>query len=347
MATTLDRDLSGGLTPEHELFFPSRPEDPEMRESTSIWLFEENGAFAFPRIGIEGEAHSWDDRMYQVNIALPGGRLLLDHSRGPVPSPIDDDGRPTIFGAGPVTFRMIEPFRRWRVTLDGNLSEGTVGDQIGSRPITGKSVPTRFEVELTMETPGWVQDNSPDKVALMSKTDAEDAESMGLGWRIEHLFRAAGTFTVDGETRSFKGQGSRIKRQSVRPLGAFRGHVWQSALFPDGRAFGYIAYPPAADGRTYNDGYVYEDGRMYPARATKMPWLRRLAPNDDASFELEYERGTIKVAGTTAFETFRIHNPDMAAGRFNLEQTGARYTWDGQTAYGMLERSSVDAMLEG
>ena len=35
---TMTLDLSGGLTPDHELFFPSRPEDPEMRESTSIWL---------------------------------------------------------------------------------------------------------------------------------------------------------------------------------------------------------------------------------------------------------------------------------------------------------------------
>jgi len=28
---------------------------------------------------------------------------------------------------------------------------------------------------------------------------------------------------------------------------------------------------------------------------------------------------------------------------FNLQQGGARYTWDGQTAYGMIERSKSDA----
>lgn len=32
--------IANGLTTEHEMFFPEQPENPEMRESTSIWLFE-------------------------------------------------------------------------------------------------------------------------------------------------------------------------------------------------------------------------------------------------------------------------------------------------------------------
>jgi len=186
--------------------------------------------------------------------------------------------------------------------------------------------------------------HTPEKVALMSPTDADDARSMGIGWRIEHLFRAQGRFSVGGEAHDFTGTGLRIKRQSVRPLAGFRGHVWQSALFPDGRAFGYIAYPSGPDGRTYNEGYVYQDGRMYPAHAQQMPWLQRFLPErDDASLELESELGIARIEGVTAFSAFDFHNPEMAGGKFNLQQTGARYTWDGQTAYGMLERSSVES----
>ena len=52
--------MTGGLAPVHDLVFPARPENPDMRESTSIWLYEENGAFGFPRLGIEAEASSWE-----------------------------------------------------------------------------------------------------------------------------------------------------------------------------------------------------------------------------------------------------------------------------------------------
>jgi hypothetical protein len=337
------QELSGGLSPDHELFFPSCPADPEMRESTSIWMFDDAGRFAFPRIGIEAEASSWDkDRLYSANFGLADGRILVAFGRGDVPSISGPDGRPTQFGAGPLLFRMIEPFRRWAVSFDGTAAVGTTQQKIDGTFDMTNQVPVRLEVELSMATPGWVQDNSPELVAKMSPHDRADAESMGVGWRIEHLFRGAGIFTVDGETHHFTSTGSRIKRQSVRPLGGFRGHVWQSALFPDGSAFGYIAYPPGPDGRTYNDGYVFRDGRMAKARATRMPWLGDfIASGDDASVELESEFGVVRIEGKTFFSHFDFHNPEMAGGRFNLNQTGARYTWDGQVAYGMMERSSV------
>lgn len=332
--------LSGGLSPEHELFFPTKPENPEMRESTSIWMFDDAGRFGFPRIGIEAEASSWENRLYSANFALADGRLLVDLNRGAAPSPLDADGWPTLLGAGPLEFRMIEPFRRWQVTFDGTAAIGTTQEKIDGTFRLNNRVPVKLAVDLEMVTPGWVQDNQPEKVALMSPEDRADAESMGVGWRIEHLFRAEGTFTVDGAEETFSASGSRVKRQSVRPLGGFRGHVWQSALFPDGSAFGYIAYPPGPDGRTYNDGYIYRNGRMVPARATRLPWLREfVASGDDATVELESEFGIDRIEGETLFSHFDFHNPEMGGGRFSLHQTGVRYSWDGQTAYGMMERS--------
>jgi hypothetical protein len=340
-------ELSGGLSEDRELFFPAKPENPEMRESTSIWLFEDHGTFGCPRMGIEGEAWSWENRLYQAHFGFAGGRIIDATGRGPAPSPFGPEGKPTVFGAGPLTFRCVEAFRKWIVTFDGVAADGTSGQQIARTFDRNKLVPVKFETELTMATPGWVQDNSPEKVAKMSETDAADAASMGIGWRIEHLFRARGTLSVDGERKEFKATGSRIKRQSVRPLGGFRGHVWQSALFPDGRAFGYITYPPAPDGKTYNDGYIYQDGRMHRAHAVKIPWLRRfVAEGDDVSFELQSDLGLTRIEGSSLFSTFDVHNPEMASGRFNLQQSGARYRWDGQTSYGMLERSSTDMVMQ-
>jgi hypothetical protein len=348
MGLTLEQ-MTNGLTPDHDLVFPAKPEDPEMRESTSVWLFEENGAFGFPRIGIEAEARAWDARGYQANLALGGGRVLVGRGQGPGPSPFGPDGRPTILGAGPLVFRCLEPFRRWTMSFDGEAVEGSVEQQIARTIDRNNRRPVRLEVEMEMATPAWVQDYSPEKLARMSEAEASEARSMGVGWRLEHTFRATGRLTVDGSTREFRALGSRIKRQSVRPLGGFRGHCWQSALFPDGRAFGYIAYPPFRDGSApYNEGYVFQDGKMVRARATRIPWLRRLVgAGDDATLELESELGVARIEARTLLSTFMIMGKaDGLPVDFNLQQGGACYTWDGMTSYGMIERSATGDQLK-
>ncbi len=197
---------------------------------------------------------------------------------------------------------------------------------------------------MTMAAPAWAQDNSPDKLAGMDAREAADAGFMGIGYRCEQLLHAAGTLEIDGRTRNFKGTGLRIHRQGERPLGGFRGHCWQSALFPDGRAFGYIAYPPHEDGtESYNAGYVYQDGVMYPAKAVKIPWLRDIVGAvDDVALELASALGITRIEGVSALSTFRVGNPDI--GGLNLSQGGARYTWDGQQALGMIERSSHESL---
>jgi hypothetical protein len=313
-----------------------------MRESTSIWLFDEDGEFALPRVGIEAEAKSWDERGYQANFALGAGRILQARGSGAAHSPLGPDGRPTVFGAGPLSFRCIEPFRRWAMCYDGTAVDGTVEQQIGRALDPERRIPVRVDVEMEMATPAWVHDNTPEKLARMSDSERAEAANMGIGWRLEHTFRGEGTLRVDGETRAFRCTGSRIKRQSVRPLATFRGHCWQSALFPDGRAFGFITYPPADDGsEPFNQGYVFQDGRMFPARATRIPWLSGLVgAGEDVSLELESELGVARIEASTRFSTFMIMGrSDGLPFDFDLQQGGARYSWDGMTSYGMIERS--------
>jgi hypothetical protein len=77
--------------------------------------------------------------------------------------------------------------------------------------------------------------------------------------------------------------GSRIKRRSIRTDGLFlRGHAWQAVVFPDGRAAGYEARPMHDDGNEpWNEGFIYQDGRTYPAKAIKAPWLTQLLERSD------------------------------------------------------------------
>jgi prepilin-type processing-associated H-X9-DG protein len=338
--------LSGGLAVEKDLVLPGKPQDPEMRESVSVWLFEDGGEFAMPRTGIEAEASSWEDRRLQANFAFADGRVLNGAGRGAAPSAIGPDGRPTVIGAGALTLRCIEPFQRWSVIFDGPALDGHVSEQIDGRFKTKKPTLThvRLEADMTMVTPAWVQEVSGD-IAHMTAQEAANAQAMGLGYRFEHHFRAQGTLVIDGRTRDFKGTGTRIHRQSVRRLEGFTGHCWLSALFPDGRAFGCLAYPPrpGSSEYSYNDAAIYQNGRLIRARIRKAPFLRRIvARGDDVSVELESELGITRIAGVSALSTFRIGNPDM--GGLNLQQGAGLFTWDGQRAYGMVERSSHESL---
>jgi hypothetical protein len=148
---------------------------------------------------------------------------------------------------------------------------------------------------------------------------------------------------VRGEEHPFTGSGLRIRRQGVRDITEFWGHAWQSALFPSGRAFGYIAYPPRPDGsESYNEGYLFTgDGELDPAKVRKAPWLRHLVGNgEDVSLELETADGVTRIEAQTVVATYELGlagYPQFPV----LSQCTVHYRWDGEETYGMLERSSM------
>ena len=115
-----------------------------MRESTSVWLYEDNGAFSLPRFGIEAEASSWENPQYQVNFAFPGGAYQQQGPRQRSHRPsVLTAARPS-WAPGPLSFRCIEPFRQWVTTFDGMAIDGTVDEQIAGRLIpTACSGPLR------------------------------------------------------------------------------------------------------------------------------------------------------------------------------------------------------------
>lgn len=353
-------DWTGGLPPENDYMFPGKPEDPEMRESASVWIFEENGDFALPRVGIEAQGLLWDTHRYDMNVAFKDGRVLRESKVGTTVPSLGSSGVADTLGSDSLIFRCVEPFRRWTVSYDGKAWDGRVEEQIRgqfgayadpgrSKGLEGrKRVAVSWIVDFEMVTPAWVQDYRAEKLAGMSDRERADAGSMGYGWRAEHCFRGTGTIIFDGETRDFRCLGSRIRRQSVRPMGAFRGHCWQEAVFPDGRAFGYIAYPPIegeAPEDTYNNAYVWIDGRFLTGKARNIPFLRRIMPKgDDVSVSIETAEGTFVIAGETVNATFHMGNPGVNG--FNNQQGGVKFTWDGQVTYGMVERSSPAELCE-
>jgi hypothetical protein len=343
-------DLTGGMDPARENVFARRPDDPEMRDSVSFWVLDDRGEVGLPRIGVEAVASNWDAHDIQVNVAFPDGRVYRLRENARSWPPDGPDGRPTVLGAGGLGFRCVEPFDTWTMTFDGQAVQTSSFDLVEGKK-DGPLVDVSFHVESTMAVPPWVQGSLVAGAASRLKSSIE-GNLMG-GARYEQLFRARGTVRVGADELSFTGSGLRIRRQGVRKLAGFWGHCWQSALFPSGRAFGYIAYPPRPDGQpTFNEGYLFDgDGSLIPARVVEAPWLTRLQPlGEDVSVVLETESGTVRIEGETVFSTHDIDHSDKG---FSVEamkkempsfpalhQAGVRYRWDGEETFGMLERSN-------
>lgn len=349
-------DLAGGIDAGREYVFAERPDDPEMRDSASFWVFDDSGDVGLPRIGIEAVAAHWEAHQIQVNLAFPDGRVYRLRDNAPARSPFAPDGTPAVLGAGPIAFRCVEPFDVWTVAFDGHAIQTTSADLIAGRK-TGPLVNLRFAIEARMAAPPWVQGALRTDADTQLKTSIV-GDLMG-GPRYEQLFRATGSVEVAGECHDLTGTGLRIRRQGVRRLEGFWGHCWQSALFGSGRGFGYIAYPPRPDGEpTFNEGYLFDgDGPLIPARVVSAPWLSRLqSVGEDVSLVLETERGTVRIAGETVLSTHDITDPDdvppdvlatMANWTFPaLQQAGVRYRWDDEETIGMLERSIPTEQLE-
>ncbi|MGB8386738.1 hypothetical protein, partial [Mycobacterium sp.] len=341
---------TGGIDASREFVFAERPENPEMRDSVSFWVVDDRGEIGLPRIGIEAVAANWETHDIQINVAFPDGRVYRLRTNGPSLPAQGPDGRATVLGAGGLVFRCIKPFATWTMSYDGPAVQTSSSDLVEGK-IDGPTVDIGFHVEATMVVPPWVQGALQSDAATRLKTSVEG--SLMGGPRYEQLFTATGTFRAPGEQHSFTGSGLRIRRQGVRKLSGFWGHCWQSAVFPSGRAFGYIAYPPHPDGRpTFNEGYIFTgDGGLIPARAVQTPWLTRLqSVGEDVSLVLETADGIVQIAGQTIFSTHDVHhNDDMFSMQAlkkevpsfpALQQAGVRYTWEGEETYGMLERSN-------
>ncbi len=342
-------DLTSGLADRREYVFTKRSDTPEMRDAVNVWLEETRGAFGM-RIGVEADMPDWDSHDVWLDIAFPDGRVISLRERGAAHPPVTSDGLARVLGAGPLSFRCVIPFRQWTASFEVSVPQITARDLIND-PYTMPANPpikeVEFEIEMNMAVPLWVPGSLlADAGAVLRSGD----EGEFMSPRYEQLFVAKGTLrisdVVDRLTEyDFTARGLRIRRQGVRKFEGFWGHCWQSALFPSGRAFGFITYPPRSDGTpSYNEGYIFDgEGGLKPAGAIQVPWLSKLVESGgDASCVLETSQGSqIGITGETFANTrsrgHRILPPDFPI----VQQAHVRYCWGGEETYGMMERSSM------
>jgi hypothetical protein len=340
-------DLTGGLRPEQDYMFGARPDDPEMRQGVSIWISSTAGSdgFGFPRLGLEAVASNWEQPGHSFQVACADGRVLLSGGSGPARRDKGPEGLSTVLGSGPFEMRCVEPFHKWSVDYAGPAIDTTVSDQVNGTVDPGKTVDVAVHVDAEMAVPPWIQGTMGEDAGRMLGEDTVEAAFMG-GFRFEQLFRGRGSFRVGtGSEHAFTCTGLRIFRQGVRNVSGFWGHCWQSALFPSGRAFGYIAYPPREGGPpTYAEGYVFDgDGPLVPARLVDAPWMKEfVAQRGDVSCVLEGANSEVRIVGETFLSV--IHR--TIKGFPPLHQGIAAYTRDGEQTFGMIERSYPEDLMK-
>jgi hypothetical protein len=338
-------DLSGGLDPGFEYFAGERPADPQMRDSATLWIMDQSGELAFPRVTFDAIGGDWERPWVQLNFVDRSGRTLRRFSQEAGFAAADARGRLAIRGAGPLRFQCIEPFRRWTIEFEGQALQSTTSLQLAGAP-DGAAVGLAFRFEAEMAAPPWLMGGMTAEAAR--KMQAGDAGALMGGVRYEQLCRVNGTVTVDGEERAIAGTGMRVRRQGVRNMGAAIGHCQHSALFPSGRAFGAIVMAPGPEGpEAFNEAFLFDGrGRRIAARVVQAPWITRLVEKgDDASLELDSGQGTIRVRGEVLSSLFDHHLFEMADSSV-LHQGTARYVWDGEETIGLIERCTLKNRIQ-
>lgn len=334
-------DLTGGIDLDKEYVLTEPQTTPGMQEGINWWLWDDAGNFGMPRMAVEAYAPDWDRQQVQLNLIEPSGRLLRNWEFAPAHKVIGPNGKASHFGAGPLGFDCVEPFKSYRAKFFGAAMDSTFDEAAVPEFTTQKLAGLSFDIEAQPVVPPWIQGSMSTDAAERMKSGTE-ADFMG-GDRWEQLCRVKGTINFAGKEQEFTGGALRIRRAGVRHIEGFWGHCWQSAVFPSGKAFGYIAYPPRADGQpSYNEGYVYlGSGELIPARAVRSPWLGHFQfSGEDVGLVMETADGKQYPIGGKSFggmPTIGKAGSVMPP----LFQSVVRYSWDGEESFGMMERSNL------
>lgn len=337
--------FSGGLDPDFEYFIAKRPANPQMRDSSTLWIMDETGALAFPRITFDAIAGDWDNPWVQLNYVDRAGRTLRLWSQEPGYLAVDGSGKPAIRGAGPLRFQCVDPFRKWTIEFNGQALRSTTAEQMAGKA-DGVPVDLAFRFEAEMAAPPWLMGGMTAEAARLMK--AGDAGALMGGLRYEQLCRVRGTVSVHGEKHHVAGTGMRVRRQGVRNMATAIGHCQHSALFPSGRGFGAIVMAPGPEGpEAFNEAFLFDrDGKQIPARIVQAPWMRRLVGRgDDASLILDSAAGQVRIEGQVLASLFDDHLFEMADSSI-LHQGTARYVWDGEETIGLIERCTLKNRIE-
>lgn len=281
----------------------------------------------------------WED---QVFISLPGNEGLLwmsSYHRTP------SERRPA---GGSLSFECIEPFRKWRVTFDGVGIYSSNQEMLAGRLRDGVKRILKFQFDVSCVAPVW--DTHQTAIAQRGRGSMEDQT-----WASQHyqqLLVCQGDIDIAGSHVQFNGSGVRDHSRGQRghAMNHYGGHNLFTAVFPSGRAFGLMTMWAPDASVNLAVAYVVDQGILYHADIISSAVKIEDAHLGGDEFEicLVSELGEHILSGQIIRSVFATALDDwgMAFGadvgdqRLILAPGFARWTWNGEEAYGLAERSN-------
>jgi len=272
-------------------------------------------------------------RHERVYVVLPDGTLLMAEGQG-------RRSHGAVAAAEGFECECVLPFFRWRLAYSANMQRVAPADR-SSGKTTGEALPVSLQLDLESATPAWNVEGDW----------GEPPPSL----RYHQSCRVEGAFRIDGQKFAIGGTGFRSHSRRLRDQSGFAGHSLTNALFPSGRAFGFMRFLDAGKASARGRGFVMQDGRMVDADVTLTPMLDALqVAGEVLRIELDSDFGHAVISGETVASAFKsfgkggrrlgLHRA-MAPG-FVMSTAWARYRWDDECTGGVLERATTLARAE-
>jgi hypothetical protein len=219
---------------------------------------------------------------------------------------------------GPVTYEMIEPMKRWRITGSGESTSG----------------PVKVDVTFDALMPAIGADGQGKEG---SGASVETRGSVGKG-HLEQAGRWSGSIEVDGKSLVLgpEARGNRDKSWGPRRWGGPRMWRWFSINIGDDTHFGGIRI--GTDAGDLHRGWVWKDG----SNSSIAEWKVTSDLEDDGvTHKTTYVVATDKEGRTHELRADLLRvEPGPAGVRPNstiVNEGLARWTYEGRTGYGISE----------
>ncbi len=335
-------DPTGGLPLDHDYCMLEQPEGTShYGENHAFWFFDDdNQAHSYNHV--DAIQHFYELRTERNWLMLADGRVLYNWN----------EGRHTTrrqAGGNCLKFTCIEPFRRWSIDYLGTMRVSSAEELASARGHEGPRAIVEYHVDVVTAAEPWKQ---------------------GKGYaygdtRYEQLYRHTGYVKTSlGDDLKIAGTGVRTHRRGPRIMSNWHGHGWETALFPSGRGFGLKRFA-SADGPSgwpepkWSEAYVLDQGRIVPAEVIESAWLSHMRPRgENVRVRLRSSLGEADITGVvmgTSWRTMHLDNTATnhrsfgvwgAPGEYIMGQGACRWTWDGESVIGQIERSVITEHLD-
>ena len=273
-------------------------------------------------------------------VYLPDGRIGFMFAR---PERHDNDA----LDGGGMTFEVVEPFKRLKVTYRGKLCVMENPKDMAD-PKTAFTKNPRLDAELDLDYTGispMFGGEAVNEDGSQIELDAEKAFARG---HTEQHMAAKGAITLDGQRFEIDGLGLRDHSWGPRYWQAIYWYRWLPMNFSKDFAM-MISITTSPDGRQRQGGMVLRDGEYVMIREARIEAeydaddcqtsLKAWAKTDEREYEV-----TGKVMSLIPLRN-RRRTPDGEDLMTRITEGMTEYTCDGQVGYGLSE--FLDQIVDG